>query len=790
MRIRSIVWVVAGCSGTDTPHLPSPATFIEAAEVEGLEILPSVGVAPHPAVVRAVNRFEAAVPSAPTDTLTVDGVPVTATFDGFGYAGILLETAGTRIIEGAGEPAEFHTVVTDWPGLTLQRAWFAPVDAVDLGAAITTGGVIVSGSDVWWAGEGTVPHRVLSAEEPIVGIRTGNIDVDGVSDAIVWTTTTVYLLRGRSGGGLGWGGALTASGYQVGGADVGDLSADNLPDLAIAWIGPDGSGTLDIWEGDGLFAFSAAEPRDIPGRPISLVIGDNTGEGLNQVTVLHSEGDWSRFVWGAPRQYMPIGPITPVAKLVLPPDATLARSGDVNKDDGEELSIGSLRAEGIGRNFWFVDVKTDAVQCADGDADAQCTTTYLPLENEAGAWLAMGDGNGDYVTDIFLAHDTRVLYAVVWDPLKIDGEYTKVNVMDLPAYGPIDTTDFDRDGELDLFLAGGPIWWRYLGQGSSDIDVFWQPRSPGSTDVRETLDGPFGFVELDGNLDTQEIVGFTSDAGQTHFKVVQHTKGEGRAPLLSDFVIANGAVPTDLAICDSDVYVAVDGDVLRIAMRDPEQPDLIRPQIAATVEGTATRIDCGTGPSDTQLAVLDAGRITFRRKATLLDIGPGVDATGAVDVALGDLGAGPEAKTCTTAGCSIVFWPYGAAGEAVFAKGDPASIVVVNATGAERTLDGWGTVSVGDLDGDGNVDLLSLAEGLSSLVTVHRSTGQGIAPAELFHSLDGWTGALQVQDGDGDGWGDLWAIDAVRDLVHTVSPIPPVTVPSSETGSTGDTGGS
>lgn len=788
MRLRSIVWVLAGCAGQADPFPPSPASFLDGADaVEGFEVLSSIGTAPHDGTVRAVNRFGAAVPSEAIDALTLDGVPVRAAFDGFGYAGVPIETPGVHVIAGVGDPVALYTVAGSWPGLPLHRAWLAPVDTPELAAAITTGGVVASGAEVWWAGEGDVPHRVLAADGPILGLRTGNIDVDGISDAIAWTGTTVYLLRGRSGGGLSWGGALVAPGLAPGGADVGDLSGDNLPDLVIAWTDGE-AGTLDVWEGDGLFRFVPAVPRDIPGHPISLVVADNTGEGLAQVTVLHRAGDWSRFIRGAPQQYMPIGPSTPTSRLVLPADATLLRTGDINKDDGAEISIASRRADGVGRDFWFVDVLTDAVACAEGDTvDAQCSTTWLPLEQEPGAWAAMADGNGDYLADVFLEHTSRTLYAVAWDPQRVDGEYEKVEVMDLPAYGPLDLLDFDRDGEVDLFLAGGPYWWRWYGRGSSDLEVFWHPRDTGAREVREALVGPFGFVELDGDPATVEIVSFTKDeVGDTRLLVVQHTPGGGRAPLLGSVLLDDdGATPTDLAICGPDVYVAVHGDVHRVTLRDAGNPDAIRPEIAATLEGTATRIDCGTGPSDTQLAVLDAGQVTFHRKATLLPINPPVTAVDAVDIALGELGSGPGVHTCTTEGCSVVFWPWGAAGEAVFAVGDAERITLVDATGAERTLDGAGVLSVADLDGDGHLDLLALANPGASLVTLHRSTGDDIGPAELFHSETEWHGALQVADGDGDGYGDLWAVDPLLDLVHTVSPIAPA---PSESASPGDTG--
>jgi hypothetical protein len=769
---------LAGCDGTHGEDAVSPAQFLAAEDPTGFEVLSSVGVAPHTIIVRAVNRFGASVHAPITEEITVDGLATAVQFDGYGYGALTRTEPGKDLVEGGFGPVEVFTVASDWPLPPLQRAWPSPIPAQPaapggelphpaMGALIQTGGVVADGSSVWWGGAGAAPHRVLEADGDILGMQTGNIDLDGVEDAVVWTTDKVFLLKGRAGGGLAWGGALEAPGYEVAGADMGDLSSDQLPDIAIAWMDPSGDGLLDVLEGDGLFRFVTAEPRDIPGRPTSLVVGDQTGEGLAQVTVLLSDGNWSRFIRGAELQYMPIGPVAPTGTMILPEGSSLLRAGDVNGDGAAEIAIGGPRAPGQPRGFWFVDVATDALRCLEEpkNPDLQCGTEFLPLENEAGAWATLGDGNGDYFDDIFLEHDTRVLYAVALDPEEINGKYAKIRVMELPAYGPIDVMDADRDGELDLFLAGGLAWWQWRGQGYSSLDRFWAPWETPDVFVREALVPPFAFVELDNNDDTIEILGFTLEEGDTELLVLQYLPGSDRADRMGDVVVDPDArVPDDLAVCGTDAYVVVGGEVQRLNLLDPSDP-----AIAVRAGSAVTRVDCGEGPGGSEVATVEDGRVQPRFRATLAAFGAPIEGS-AQDVALGDVGNGPEVSTCETPDCSVVWWDYGAG--AVFARGDSQGIVAVDSAGTAQPLGGAGWLSVADLDRDGNLDLLGLS-GVSSLVTLHRSTGDGIAPAELFHSELGWSRVLGVRDGDGDGHSDLWGIDLEGDLSFVRStPVP------------------
>ncbi|MEQ1568555.1 MAG: hypothetical protein ABMA64_23155 [Myxococcota bacterium] len=760
-----VALALSGCGAGAYEPPVSPATFFDATDPANVEAVPTTGSAPNRVVVRALNSYGAAVPSPSYSGLTLDGVPVDVAFDGYGYGSISIEEPGHSLVAGAAGAVDVYTFDNDWPGLPLDEVWETGTTQPTVAVAVSTGMLGAEGPAVWWAGLGAPAHPVLVADGPIVGLRAENIDVDGVLDALAWTANTVFLLKGRASGGMAWGGGFRAPGHSIGGVDAGDLSADNLPDIGIAWVDAVGRGTADVWEGDGLFQFTAAVPRPTTGVPIGLEIADNTAEGLAQITVLHEDGTWSRFIRGAELEYMPIGPSAPSRALQLPSNAELLPTGDINDDGGDEIVVASQRVPSVGRSFWFVDVRTDALACAAGEADAQCGTEYLPLLDESGAYYAIGDANADYLEDVFVLHDTRALYAMAWDPQQVSGKFALLHPLDLPAYAPFDVRDLDRDGWLDLVLAGGPLWWTWHGRAFTDLERFWEPREIPSEQIRELLTGPFALLDTDADPSTVEIAHFAQDDGGIEFRVASYAKDGGRADLVGRLNLPGGTTTVDdLAICGGDVYVAVAGDVHRLSIANPAAPE-----IAATLEGSATRIDCGEGPSGTQLAVLDTNQVTFRQRAALTRIGDPVEALDVVDLALGDLGAGPQLHTCDVPGCSTVFWPS-AVGPA-FASTDASGTTIVTAADSLRVA-GVGLLGLVNADGDPEVDLASL-DPSTGLVAIHRATPEGFAGSELWRLPAGSTGPLALADGDGDLTRDVWWVDAEGNLTVTTS-APPV----------------
>lgn len=762
--MRRLIPILAlGCGRGDGSAGPSPAQFVDGGGVDTFEISASGGITPHRVLVRALNRFGASVAS-DAQPATVDGVEVEVAFDGFGYGSVELSRVGESVVVLGEASASAHTVQSDWPGVEMHPAWVVPLDDPEWSGATSDGVVASSGSEVWWAGPDLPPHQVLETDEPVRGLRTMHIDADGLLDALVWTPSTAYLLRGRVGGGLAFGAAIVADELSVGGIDVGDVSGDNLPDVVIAWS--DGtSGILDVLEGDGLFQFAPAVTRTIDGVPADVVINDATGEGIDQITVLHdTAADWSRFILGAERQYIPIGPFLPVGNSVFSAESRMIPSGDLDGDGGDEIALVEPRVSGNIRSAFFFDLLVDVEGCNAQELGAQCVVEYLPLDEQVAGLFTVGDANADGLDDVWILDEEGLLYGLHWSGLT--SKYESAPLLQLPAQGPPALADVDADGSIDLSVATRAAWWQWRGEAiRNDERQIWAPRELGLVQVRESLHGLWGFTELDGNDSSIEIVGFNLTEGDTLLRVVAYERGGGRATRIGELQILSDAVePDDLAVCGTQAWFAVQGRVYRVDLSDPG--DL---SVDMSLGDDIVGVDCGIGPGGSDGVLLESGgRVRYVTAG-----GAPVDeeqVPGARDVALGQGPDGPEGITCDTEGCSVIFWPYRAGSGGMFVRSDPDGTRGSEA-GELVPLDApHGRLSVADVDLDGNPDLLTLHPAAGS-IAIHRSNGVSVLPAEVWHTGRVLAGAAGAHDGDGDGWPDLWMIDEDGDLKHTLSPL-------------------
>lgn len=759
---RSLLLVaLCACQTPEIPVDPPIGSYIEDADgVEGFEVASSVGGIPLTTVVRAVNRFSAAVPS-DEGNFTVDGSSQSVDFDGLGYGVIILDRAASISVDTAINTGTMDAYNSEWPGLGMSRAFESLEFGADAADGLSSGAVVARGSNLYWVGTDAPPHVVLKADGEIRGVRTGNIDVDGIEDALVWTANTVFLLKGRLGGGLAWGKALQSSKHSVGGADIGELNDDNLPDLTIAWAGIDGSSSLDIWHGNGLFEFTPANPRILPVTPMSVAIGDNTGEGRRQITVLGEDGSWSRYINGSEVRYMPIGPRTPVA-VPIPLGSTVYGTGDLNDDGAEELYfVGPLNPNSV-RSITVVDLLGAKIE-------------FLQLSPLA-AYTDRVDMDGNGISNLVQLLSTFQLQSLAFDATS-SNSYTPLTLDTLPTYGPVVTQDrIGSDGVPDLFVAGETYWWWWRGLNDpDDSEVHWAVGEPAMGDVADTT-GPIAIRELDGDSTTTEIVGFTDDGTTTSMTVWSWDTTTLAITELDSVAMPVGG-PVDLAVCGNDAYGALSGQVVRVSL-----VNLAALSLAATDSTLATRVDCGVGPGGADVALLGDGTVqltdtNFNELSTLTT-------PGANDVALGDIGNGAEAFTCFEEGCRAVFWPWGTT-ESAFASGSDAGISLTDAGGLQP-LSGAGALSVYDVDQDGHADLISVAS--TGMVTLHRSNGDAFGASENYHTRNGPQGAAAFGDADGDGHLDLWMRDGGDRLRHTVAPQVDSDGGENTSGDTADTG--
>lgn len=750
---------LVGCVPGEDPVDPPIGEFIEGGyETAGYEAAPSVGNAPLAAVVRAVNQYGAAVGSEPAGIL-VDGVSQTVAFDALGYGTVRVDAPGSHVVDDGQQVVTVQAFDATWPGFGVSRAFSAGIPAAGQAVGLTTGAVVASGRELWFVGPDSPPHRVLNADGQIKGIQAAHIDVDGVLDVVAWSEINVYLLRGRLKGGVAWGAALTASRHRVGGAAVGELTGDNLPDLVVAWTTDEGPSMLDAWHGNGLFGFTSAEPRELPAIPVSVSIGDQTKDEKNQITVLSEEGTWSRFIAGSEVRYMPIGPNTP-SEISIDLGSTVEAWGDLNGDGGDEMwFIGPLNP-GSNRSVTIVDLIGTKIE-------------FLPL-NPLGAQITRQDLDGNGITDHVELHESRSLRSLSFDETSSNA-YTPRQIDDLPDYGPIVMDDIvDQDGIPDLFVAGDEVWWWWRGYNDPTAsDVFWHIGEQAMVPAGGSM-GPILVRELDDDPTTTELLGFEDQSGNTAMVLWSWDAVTESVQVMGSTVVSPlGLDVLDVAQCEDYAWVLLEGGLVgRVAIANP-----FAPVVSGSTSTQATRIDCGAAPNGGKIAVLENGSVD------VMDISFNVlgqfTTPGAVDLAIGDVGAGPEVRTCDTAGCSIVHWPHGE-GAGAFATGTPANVTLDD--GEIATVKGAGAVSVYDVDADGHLDLLAAAS--DGRVTVHRSNGEDLGFEEVFHTRAAVTGAVAAGNADGDGEPDLWVRDATNQILHSVRPFVPGTQPTGTGGTT------
>jgi hypothetical protein len=750
-----------GCADGGDQLLPSPAELVDGSGVVGFEPLAGAGSAPYRAQIRSYNAWGASVPADEVD-VEIDGESRPLLLDDLGYGGATIGAGGVHSVAVDGVEVDVHVFRNEWPGIGgSPAAVVAPIpEPVEI-YGVTDGVVGRVANELWFAGDLTPAHRVLAADADLQGARAVQVDVDGRTDLVAWTTNQVFVLRGHPGGGLGWGVSFRAPGYTIASVDVGDVSGDNLPDLVFAWVTPEGAGVLDVWEASGLFEFEAAEPRNIPGKPVSVTAGDANGDGVGQATVLHEDGTWSRYLRGAEKQYIPVGPTLPPV-LALPAGATLERCGDVNGDAADEITIAGPYDPAAQRSFWFMDVSLDALECAAGLTGVQCLTEYVQIEDLTGGEAACADADANGVDEMWLWDRLAGLRVYRHD---LFSDLFLTSSIEHPfGTGVFDVSDRNGDRIGDPIVADDRVWSQWLGEPPSEATGIWSVRSELTVRVREDVISPFARAETDGDDGTLEWVTTLSNASGTYLRLVQYLPLGDGAALIGDIRLDDrGEIPTDVAVCGTDVYVAIGGEVVHASILDPLDPVVVDRAGAAIVH-----VDCGEGPDGVGVLTVDAAGLAEARSPSLAVTSTAAGSFG--DAVFADLGAGPQVVGCAAVGCGVAAWDTGA-GVAVVEGTSDALTVALAGGPAEVIPGGAGVPSVVDLDQDGRPDLAAW-DGARRRLTVVRSTGEGVAPPS-FVNLAGDYDHVTWTDGDADGWPDLFGSDADDRLVHTVLTAPP-----------------
>jgi hypothetical protein len=255
---------------------------------------------------------------------------------------------------------------------------------------------------------GTAGLSFLNVSETLGGpVAVGDFNGDGIPDIFLvqctfgmtgacrqWATTVLL------GNGDGTFTATSASPFPYGphAIAVGDFNGDGILDLAVANAGSNDV-TILRGNGDGTFTATATSPPTGT-DPYSIAVGDFNGDGIPDLAVANvGSNDVTIFLGN--------GNGTFTATATSPPTGTYPYSiavGDFNGDGKTDLAVANYVSSTI------------SVLLGNGDGTFSATATSPKIEicMSCSFAIAVGDFNGDGLSDLVVSEDSEYSYSEVF----------------------------------------------------------------------------------------------------------------------------------------------------------------------------------------------------------------------------------------------------------------------------------------------------------------------------------------------------------------------------------------
>ena len=623
------------------------------------------------------------------------------------------------------------------------------LDAAPSHAAAGAAGVaFVSADQVWFqpADPAQAPYPVLDMPVEITDLQAAHIDRDGVLDLVVWAGNFAAALRGLPEGGYTWQRGWQAGFGAIAGVAVADVDSDRRTDIVLAATS-DAETQVVVHHGDGDWAFEPGLPLIINAEVYDITAADEGEDGTPEISAVSvASGTIRRFTegpdgWvGAKTSELP--------GYTADPGSTLLPAADLTGDRTfETVLVGSPQAN------------TQSIVIFEIEPEGSGSINYpVPLPP---LFANLADVDLDGAPDVIASVDGEL------HVLSFDGQgFVDRRSDELGPRGPVAGGEWVRGGVPDIAVVSDAVdlhIGRLGEEGEWDRERFtWRS-------YNTALTGPAVFTDVtsDGIAD---IVGFTTDSDLVvaAWSVNLLETGEGQLQFLGrtpDEALGTAAIPLDLVRCDRDFYALTDGSggarLTRVRLTDGV------PEVLGSVEATGVMLACGlieTGEEGVVVATQTGFWTSFA--AGLGRRGEGeVGAVG--DIALADLdgdGLG-EVVGCAEEGCGVVAVdPDGDGADAVLRTGPSGA--TVSAPSGERTVAGAGLPAVGDVDGDGVLDVLSW-DADAGRGALWRASGDTLGPPSGFHVDRPLLGAPGLGDMTGDGLPELIFVDADGKVWHS-----------------------
>ncbi|MDB4979997.1 MAG: hypothetical protein JWM82_749 [Myxococcales bacterium] len=581
-------------------------------------------------------------------------------------------------------------------------------------------------------------------------VAIADVNGDGFLDIVFAVASQLAVLQGHGDGTFSDPQAPIASVANPSAMVAGDFNGDGYADIAVA-AEPDATTLVFLGSKDGLVAGA-----QYPFGAVAMVVADMNGDGYpdlalsrsRPVTVLHGNGDGT---FSDVQSFDTGGTITRIAAADFNGDGRLDFAFVSPNNTGLFLSF-QTAAGGFGTTVnvtvppgfdSFVDVATVDL---DGNGTADVVTvpatvflgrgdgTFSSVETMSvfGDSVALGDLNGDGVTDAAFASQSSpaglmpVMFGVGGGKFRVPLERDNTVFS-----GPIFVVDVDHDGANDVVSNGGAMLKVARGAGDGTL---------GQASNQPALPAPYARTFVTGDVNDDGNVDIVASADDPTSSLVWISLGRGDATFASPYSVPTTQYQAQLALAD------LDGD---------SHLDLVGtrgfPGVVTTYRGHGD----GSFDAGWDHATASQGVLAFVVRDVNGDGRPDIVAETDNIEALINVGGGVFSQPIVTPQS-----PRPPAGVPLFVEeidGDGVPDVVV---GSSVYLGrGNGTffgpmqpgipdsiVAVADFNHDGRADLLSA----DTYVTIYASTGGGCFGSPVRFST-ARNGAVGIGDLDGDG---------------------------------------
>lgn len=565
-------------------------------------------------------------------------------------------------------------------------------------------------------GDGTLnvtSPQTFSVDLRPTAIASGDFNQDGSADVVVTNSIsdTVTIQFGQATGGFS-----SRIDLEVGDnpnfVAAQDLNKDGFLDILTA---NESSNTVSVLLGIGDGTFSPKTDYAVGRGPSSLTIADLNGDGELDLFVGNGNDSFATVLLGQGD-----GTFTPQTQrydVGVRPEAIA--HGDLNGDNRSDLitvnrnsnSLSVLLAQPQGGYAAAIDLAIGTapqdLALEDVDGDGQLDALITHSNNQVAVWLGQGDGTFTFNADYSVGQGVQALF----------------------------TADFNGDGFIDFATANreaGTVT-TYFGQGDggfTNAQNYYVSSNPSLMSLADLNgDGALDITTVDSSAQATTLWG----------------NGDGSFTTSHPHYLVERGGVSDIGDVNGDGFV----DLVTTNPFEDDQVSVLLGNNAGTFDPQLSEYALGEGAVD--LALIDVNNdnqldiVSLHIPADSNSGGGGGPVAFAFSVQAANSAAPDEVSVSVLLGN----------GDGSFATAQSFGTGVIPASEAESYLQ---RLTLGDIDGDGNVDLLT-PDSQSSSIALFLGNGDGSFGSRLSTPTSTAPTALVSGDINGDGQLDLVSVN-------------------------------